>query len=234
MTSNALNFFDTKNFKNKISHAISNSLANDFFVMGAVSIAHFIFFALLLLKVNQTTDFPVLSFSVSVFDVSSSNNTVATQASSESDKASKKSVSEISENASMQSFEKNSKEEAEENNKTKISDKKSVSSEQQTAVIAPTTPAIYDAAYLNNEAPNYPALSKRLGEEGIVLLSVYVNEKGQAEKVEIKNSSGYRRLDNAAVDAVKNWKFIAAKNHANVVASWVQIPVNFVLEKNHG
>ena len=69
-----------------------------------------------------------------------------------------------------------------------------------------------------------------MGEQGNILLSVHVNENGQAENVQLKKSSGFDRLDNAALEAVKRWRFIAAKQQERLVASWVQVPIKFVLE----
>ena len=117
------------------------------------------------------------------------------------------------------------------NNETKNKSTQSYNSIAQTAVVAPTTPALFDAAYLNNPAPTYPALSRRLEEQGTVLLSVYVGENGKAQNVAIKKSSGFERLDEAALETVKKWQFIAAKQGDKLVASWVQVPVKFVLEK---
>ncbi|MFL2656879.1 MAG: energy transducer TonB [Burkholderiaceae bacterium] len=45
--------------------------------------------------------------------------------------------------------------------------------------------------------PNYPRVSKRRGEQGTVILRFLINEKGRAEKAEIKQTSGYTRLDNS-------------------------------------
>ena len=113
----------------------------------------------------------------------------------------------------------------------KTSDKKTdlFDSKAQTAVFANTT-AIFDAAYLQNPSPHYPPLSRRLKEQGKVLLNVYVNALGKVEKVEVEKSSGFDRLDDAAIKTVKNWNFIAAKKDHQLVASTVQVPINFILE----
>ena len=67
---------------------------------------------------------------------------------------------------------------------------------------APTPPAMssprFDAAYLNNPAPAYPSLSRRLGEEGRVLLRVLVDPDGRAREVHVQGASGHTRLDRAA------------------------------------
>jgi protein TonB len=57
-----------------------------------------------------------------------------------------------------------------------------------------------------------------------------VNAEGKTQKVELKKSSGFSRLDEAAIETVKKWRFIAAQDGGKVVTSWVQIPINFILE----
>jgi len=103
-------------------------------------------------------------------------------------------------------------------------------SETRKAVLAEITPAQFDAAYLQNPKPVYPSLSRRMGEQGNVLLLVHVGENGQSESVKLKSSSGFSRLDDAAVKAVSGWRFIAAKQGGRLIASWVNVPVKFVLE----
>lgn len=95
---------------------------------------------------------------------------------------------------------------------------------------APLTMPIFNADYLDNPAPSYPALSRRLHEQGRVLLRVLVNPGGRADKVQIQSSSGHARLDSAARDAVRVWKFVPAKRGAELVPAWVLIPVSFRLE----
>jgi protein TonB len=90
--------------------------------------------------------------------------------------------------------------------------------------------ASFHADYLHNPKPRYPTLSMRLGEQGIVLLHVHVNSQGQALDVNIKQSSGYARLDQAALDVVKQWQFIPARQGDTRLESWVDVPVQFSLE----
>ncbi len=87
-----------------------------------------------------------------------------------------------------------------------------------------------NAAYLNNPAPTYPSISRRMGEEGKVILRVLVNAKGLPEQVEVKQSSGFERLDKAAVQAVKRWKFTPGTRNGVPEAMWNNVPVNFVLQ----
>lgn len=88
----------------------------------------------------------------------------------------------------------------------------------------------FNAAYLNNPAPAYPALSRRLGEEGRVLLRVQVMEDGSAGSVELQTGSGSSRLDQAALEAVKKWRFVPAKRGEQAVSASVVVPVRFSIE----
>ena len=91
-------------------------------------------------------------------------------------------------------------------------------------------PPRFGAAYLHNPAPAYPALSRRMGEQGKVLLRVLVTVNGDAETVQVEAGSGSSRLDQAALDSVKKWRFIPAKRNNQPVSAYVLVPVNFSLE----
>lgn len=88
---------------------------------------------------------------------------------------------------------------------------------------------IYNADYLQNPQPKYTILSRKLREEGTVVLRVFVEKDGSAKVVEIKTSSGYFRLDDSAVNAVKEWKFVPGKKGDDTIATWVNIPITFKL-----
>jgi protein TonB len=95
--------------------------------------------------------------------------------------------------------------------------------------VEPVLPPRFDADYLDNPAPAYPSLSRRLGEQGRVLLRVYVHADGSAGQVEISESSGYERLDRAAREAVVRWRFLPARQGDRAVAGWVLVPISFNL-----
>ena len=97
---------------------------------------------------------------------------------------------------------------------------------------APTTfsPARFDAGYLHNPRPNYPAVSRRLGEEGKVLLRVLVSPDGRAAAVNLEKSSNFERLDEAARQAVAQWRFVPAKRGDEAVEATIIIPLVFRLE----
>lgn len=88
----------------------------------------------------------------------------------------------------------------------------------------------FDAAYLNNPEPEYPAISKRLGEEGRVLLRVLVTIEGLADQIEVRQTSGHSRLDQAALTTVRRWRFTPARRGEERIAAWVLVPLSFQLE----
>lgn len=93
----------------------------------------------------------------------------------------------------------------------------------------PVTPP-QPADYLNNPKPPYPALSRRLGEEGVVRLNILVNPDGSVAQAEIARSSGFPRLDDTAVKTVQSsWKFEPARQGGKPIAAWVIVPIQFTL-----
>lgn len=93
---------------------------------------------------------------------------------------------------------------------------------------APSPPRAAD--YLNNPKPPYPALSRRLGEEGTVRLSILVNADGSVARLELVKSSGHLRLDQSAMKTIQSsWKFEPARQGDTPVAGWVTVPIQFTL-----
>ncbi|OHC63906.1 MAG: hypothetical protein A3H93_08035 [Rhodocyclales bacterium RIFCSPLOWO2_02_FULL_63_24] len=92
------------------------------------------------------------------------------------------------------------------------------------------TPPRFDTDYLYNPKPDYPAISRRLGEQGRVLLRVHVASDGTAADVQVQVSSGSPRLDQSALDAVRRWRFVPAKLGKEPIAAWVQVPIAFTLK----
>ncbi len=84
--------------------------------------------------------------------------------------------------------------------------------------------------YLNNPAPVYPLFARRQGWSGVVLLRVLVTQEGVVGDIEIKKSSGRKILDEAALKAVKHWRFLPAQLGGMELESWVNVPVRFSLE----
>jgi protein TonB len=90
-----------------------------------------------------------------------------------------------------------------------------------------TTTATPD--YLRNPPPPYPRESRLSGEHGTVLLAVSLSSDGSVQSLAIKESSGFSRLDTAALQAVKSWKFRPAKLAGVSISSSIYVPVKFVL-----
>jgi len=98
------------------------------------------------------------------------------------------------------------------------------------AVEAPATQPLFGADYLRNPKPRYPLLSRRMGEEGLVTLRVLVTAAGEPRQVELKQSCGFPRLDQAAQEVVKSWRFVPAKRGESPVDAWVVVPIRFTLK----
>ena len=86
------------------------------------------------------------------------------------------------------------------------------------------------ADYLHNPPPDYPRMSKRLGEQGRVVVKVLIGEDGHAQKVELLTSSGFERLDKSAMEAAMRWRYVPGKRGGVAEAMWYQVPIQFTLE----
>ena len=101
--------------------------------------------------------------------------------------------------------------------------------------VAPAAPARVelpstDADYLNNPRPAYPPLSKRMGEQGKVVVRVLIGADGLPQKADIRTSSGFERLDQAALATVMKWRYVPGKRAGVPETMWFNVPINFVLE----
>jgi len=77
--------------------------------------------------------------------------------------------------------------------------------------------------------PTYPAQSRRVGEEGTVKLRILVDTAGRPKQVQVLASSGFSRLDQAAQEAVRRWRFVAATDGSHAIDAWTQVAVTFRL-----
>ena len=85
-------------------------------------------------------------------------------------------------------------------------------------------------AYRANPAPEYPAIARRRGYEGTVLVEVLVSRDGRVEELRLSQSSGYSVLDQAAMASMKGWSFEPATINEEKVEMWVKVPVRFHLK----
>jgi TonB family protein len=83
--------------------------------------------------------------------------------------------------------------------------------------------------YIENPKPVYPPEARQHGHHGKVLLRVEVLTNGRVGKVEVEKSSGYEVLDQAALEAMKTWRFIPAKRGKVPFRSWINYGFIFQL-----
>lgn len=94
---------------------------------------------------------------------------------------------------------------------------------------APPTPASFNANYLHNPLPEYPAFAKKQKWQGRVTMKVHVLPTGLPAEVELQSSSGHDILDESAIETVRRWRFVPATKGGKPVASWVVVPLEFSL-----
>ncbi|NOU23821.1 MAG: energy transducer TonB [Methyloglobulus sp.] len=96
----------------------------------------------------------------------------------------------------------------------------------QTGVVTPT---LVSAEYLQNPKPHYPGIARSRHWQGVVQLRVYVTPDGLCGELSLLKSSGHDELDQAAMEAVRAWKFVPGKLGDTPIASWVTVPIEFYL-----
>ncbi len=84
--------------------------------------------------------------------------------------------------------------------------------------------------YNHNPKPKYPRVARKRGYEGEVKLNVFVLPNGKVGKIEVLRPSGYKILDEEAIEAVKSWIFIPGKQDGREISSWVTVPITFQLK----
>jgi protein TonB len=97
-------------------------------------------------------------------------------------------------------------------------------------VAAPVTLPRSDAAYLNNPRPAYPLAARRRGDQGTVLVRVLVSADGLAASTSLEKTSGHPALDEAALTAVKSWRFVPARQGGQAIESLYTVPIVFKVE----
>ena len=85
--------------------------------------------------------------------------------------------------------------------------------------------------YLEPLQVEYPRLSKRLGETGVVMLRVFIDEAGRVRDVQVSRTSGHARLDDSAMAAVQKARFRPPSENGQAVSGYAQVPVDFQLER---
>ncbi len=85
--------------------------------------------------------------------------------------------------------------------------------------------------YLEPPEPAYPRASRRAGESGLVVVRVFVGADGLPRQMQLQQSSGFTRLDEAALEGVRRARFKPPTENGQPVAGWARIPIPFELEK---
>lgn len=82
----------------------------------------------------------------------------------------------------------------------------------------------------NNPPPQYPTTAMQQGQQGKVLLLVHVSAKGIVTRLSVQTSSGFTELDQAAINAVSNWKFQPATRNGKPIDFEIEVPLRFLLD----
>lgn len=88
----------------------------------------------------------------------------------------------------------------------------------------------YQAEYLHNPKPPYPTAAVRMGYQGLVLLDIEVLADGSVGDVQLLKSSGFKILDNAAMQAVKMWRFRPGRRLGQPVTAHATVPIRYTFE----
>ena len=83
--------------------------------------------------------------------------------------------------------------------------------------------------YIFAPQPQYPSMSKRMGEQGKVVFRILVNEKGKPDQIIVQTSSGFARLDEAGRQAALKTIFKPHVEDGRAVAVYVLLPYSFSL-----
>ena len=98
-----------------------------------------------------------------------------------------------------------------------------------TEAVAPPGPPSQELKTKSRVEPVYPPAARRAGEEGTVKLRILVDERGAPREVQVTQGSGFARLDQAAIEAVRKWRFAAATNGSTAITAWTQVSITFRL-----
>jgi periplasmic protein TonB len=98
---------------------------------------------------------------------------------------------------------------------------------EASAIIKPSP-----AGYLKNPPPEYPNSARKRNQQGTVMLYVLVSKEGAPISIKVEKSSGHASLDESALRAVKEWKFIPARRGSSPVEASVIVPIKFQINQS--
>lgn len=108
---------------------------------------------------------------------------------------------------------------------------KSAAVTAETAALPSAVAGSAAKAFGDNRKPVYPAYARRRGIEGRVVLDVVVAANGKAKDISVAQSSRYAILDEAALEAVRKWRFHPARENGRTIESRLKVPVTFRLNE---
>lgn len=97
------------------------------------------------------------------------------------------------------------------------------------AIEGPTA-EIKEATYRKQTPPSYPRRALELGQQGNIVLHALIKPDGFPAELKIIDSSGHSLLDKAALAAVRKWEFEPTSKNGVIIASWVRVPIEFVIQ----
>ena len=83
---------------------------------------------------------------------------------------------------------------------------------------------------LHNPKPNYPFLSRKLREQGLVMIRLCINQNGFVEEASVSKSSGFQGLDKSALVTLSQWRFLPDSSSRHYSSQCFQAPIQFSLE----
>lgn len=105
-----------------------------------------------------------------------------------------------------------------------------VASTARSSTPDPVTPPRPVAGMETNQAPRYPEIARRRGEQGRVMLRVSVSADGNPLEVDVLESSGHATLNSAAQLAVRGWRFVPATRIGTPIQAVAEVPIRFRLD----
>jgi TonB family protein len=83
---------------------------------------------------------------------------------------------------------------------------------------------------LRHRTPKYPLIARHNNWEGVTVLTIQVQPDGAVGEIDISQTSGFQVLDQAAVKAVKQWRYQPAVKNGLAIAWQIRVKIIFKLE----
>jgi len=97
-----------------------------------------------------------------------------------------------------------------------------------------TAAADTSAPHVNMALPTpvkYPVAAQAAGEQGTVVVQLFIDGTGAPSRYSVVKSSGFPDLDIAALETAMNWHYVPAQRDGGPVSEWTQVSVVYTLPK---